>query len=89
MAVLNLKDMIKSFDGSGDVTVWLKKIKLVAKMQKIEDLASLIPLYLDGPAFAIFEQMEEGDKDNEESIEAALLSAFSMNCFQAWDALRQ
>ena len=47
-------------------------------MQKIEDLALLIPLYLDGPAFAVFEQMEEGDKDNEESIDAALLSAFSV-----------
>ena len=50
-----LQDMIRCFNGTGevDIVTWLAKVKLVAKLKKIEDLSALIPLYLDGAAFAV------------------------------------
>ena len=41
-------DMIKSFNGEGDVQAWISKAELVAKLTRIEDVASFIPLYLEG-----------------------------------------
>ena len=41
-------DMVKGFSGEGDLVAWLKKAKLVAKLAKIGDLASFVPLYLEG-----------------------------------------
>ena len=38
------KDVIPPFSGEGDVFGWIKKVKLVAKLQKVQDLASFIPL---------------------------------------------
>ncbi|XP_068237250.1 uncharacterized protein [Palaemon carinicauda] len=55
-------DMIKPFTGEGNVS-WLKKVTLVAKLQKIVDLASFIPLYLEGDALALY--LEMGDEDQE------------------------
>ena len=45
MASKVTSDMIKPFTGEDDVMAWLKKVKLVAKLQKIADLATLLPLF--------------------------------------------
>ena len=47
-------DMMQCFTGEGDVVAWLKKGKLVAKLMGIEDLASFLPLYLEGSALALY-----------------------------------
>ena len=31
---LKIGDMVKVFDGAGDVSVWFKKLKLVVQLQK-------------------------------------------------------
>ena len=49
--------MIKPFTGEGDVVSWIKKVQLVAKLQKVSDLASFIPLYLEGDALALYLEM--------------------------------
>ena len=85
MTTVKLQDIIRSFNGEGDVVEWLKKIKLVCKMQKIENIASLIPLFLQGSAFSVYEQMDEQDKENEDKIEEALLNAFSIDQFSAYE----
>ena len=41
----------------------------------------LIPLYLEGPAFAVYEQLDEEIKENADEIERVLLEAFSLNMF--------
>lgn len=42
MAKLKLSsNIIKPFHGDGDVVTWLKKLKLVARLHKIEDIANL------------------------------------------------
>ena len=90
-AMESAREMIKSFDGVSGVEVetWLRKIKLVAKLKKISDLHNFIPLYLDGAAFAIYDQLSDKDKDDAAKIEAALTSAFAQDSFGAYDVFRQ
>jgi zinc knuckle protein len=91
MTSVKIADVVKPFGGEGDVTVWLKKLKMVAKTQRRGEmeLAVLIPLFLEGPAYTVFDQMEEEDKEDANKIEKVLLEAFSLNAFQAYDMLRQ
>ena len=51
-------EMIRYFDGEGDLMAWLAKAKLVAKLAKISDLACFLPLYLEGDALAIYLEMQ-------------------------------
>lgn len=76
-------DMIKPFTGEGDVVSWIMKVKLVAKLQKITDVASLIPLYLEGDALAIYLEMKEKDQADADKIEATLKEAFTDGPFVA------
>lgn len=82
-------ECIKSYDGSADIATWLKKVKLVAKLKKVEHLEAFIPLYLDGPAFEVYDQLEDKVKDDGKLIEQALLEAFGMNKFSAYDSFRE
>ena len=52
------KDVIPPFSGEGDVVRWIKMVKLVAKLQKVQDLESLIPLFLHGDALALYLEMK-------------------------------
>ena len=82
-----VSDAIKPFTGEGDVVSWLKKVELVAKLQKISDLASLIPLYLEGNALALYLEMSETDKASAAKIEERLLEAFTDDIFTAYGKL--
>ena len=55
------KDVISPFSG-GDVVRWKKKGKLVAKLQKVQDLASFISLFLHGDALALYLEMSNEDQ---------------------------
>jgi hypothetical protein len=89
MTSIKLGDMVKPFDGSGNIVTWLEKVKLVCTMQKIGDLATVIPLFLEDAAFAVYLQMDAAKKTDAEEVEATLLAAFAMDCFQAYEAFRQ
>ena len=86
---IKVSDMVKTYDGSGDVSVWLAKVKLVISTQKLGDIATIVPLFLDGPAFAVYDQMEQADKKDGDKIQRCLLEAFSLNAFQAYDNFRR
>jgi RNase H-fold protein (predicted Holliday junction resolvase) len=79
---------IRTFEGRGDVATWLKKLELVAKIKKIKNIACLIPLYLEGDAFAVFDQLTDADKEDSEAIKKALRDAFGQNKFSAYDSFR-
>ena len=85
------KDMIKSFDGSSGIEVetWLRKIKLVAKLKKVDALHEFLPLFLEGAAFAIYDQLTDKDKEDGVKIEEALLNAFAQDNFGAYDSFRR
>ena len=55
-------DIIKPFFGEGDVVAWLKKVRLMAKLQQVDDVACLLPWYLEGDALALYMEMEEDDQ---------------------------
>ena len=84
-----LQDMLKPFSGheGEDVSAWLKKVKLVARLKKIDELSSLLPLYLESPAFAVFDQMTEENQAKSEEVEKVLMQAFALNAFSAFDVL--
>ena len=70
------KDVIPSFSGEGDVVGWIKKVKLVAKLQKVQDLASFIPLFLHGDALALYLEMSNALKNK------AQKGLSSLQCFR-------
>lgn len=80
-----IRDMIKCFDGSGDVSQWLAKVKLVSELNEIEEVSKIIPLFLEGAAFSVYAEMDAQDKDNAEKIEETLLLAFATNAFTAYE----
>ena len=55
-------DIIKAFSREGDVVLWLEKMRLMAKLQQVDDVASLLPLYLEGDALTLYMEMEEDDQ---------------------------
>ena len=90
MNEIKLHDVIKRFGGrvGEDVAVWFRQVKLVAKLRKIKDLAVVLPLFLDGAAFAVYEQLEDVDKENADKIESTLSEAFGVDSFQAYEEFR-
>jgi len=89
MAQVNVRlaDALAQFDGTGNLTEWLQKLERVAKLQKITKLADLLPLFLTGGAYAVYEGIPESDKEDYDKVKSALLNAFSPNRFDAFDEL--
>ena len=77
-------DIIKPFSGEGDMVVWLKKVRLVVKLQQVDDVGSLLSLYLGDDAWALYMEMEEDDQKQIEQIEAWLKEVFAVDAFAAY-----
>ena len=82
------KDVIPPFSGEGDVAGWIKKVKLVAKLQKVQDLASFIPLFLHEDALALYLEMSNEDQVWAEQIEMRLVTALTEGPFEAYEKLK-
>ena len=83
------KDVISPFSGEGDVVGWIKKVKLIAKLQKVQDLASFISLFLHGDALALYLEMSNEDQAWAEQIEMRLMTAFTEGPFEAYEKLQR
>ena len=66
-------------------SVWLKQAHLAKSLLKLKDLAIVIPLFLDGPAFAVYDQLKEEEKRDADKIELALRTVFACDKFLAYD----
>ena len=88
---IKANDILKCFDGTTDITSWLNKLKVVARLQAIENekLCDIIPLFLEGEAFAVYEHMPDGDKTDTLKVERALKEAFSLNPITAYELFKQ
>ena len=86
--VVKLHEVVKCFNGDEDVSTWLEKFELVANLRKMEKLEEVLPLFLEGPAFAVYSQMDTRDKKDATKIRAALLAAFAISPFQAYEEFR-
>ena len=85
-----MQSAVRVFNGSNcNVEEWLTKIKLVAKLKKIDDLSCLLPLYLEGPAFTIYNQLSDSEKADSEKIETVLKAAFGRDRFDAYDSFKR
>ena len=82
------KDVIPPFIGEGDVVRWIKKMKLVAKLQKVQDLASFIPLFLHGDALALYLEMSNENQVRAEQIEMRLMITLTEGPFEAYEKLK-
>ena len=58
---------------------------LAKSLLKLKDLAVVIPLFLDGPTFAVYDQLKEEEKREADKIELALRTAFACDKFLAYD----
>ena len=38
-------DLIDNYDGTGDFAQWLDKVEMVAKLQKVKELHTSVPLF--------------------------------------------
>ena len=80
-------EMIKPFNGEGDMTAWLQKVKLVAKLSKVTELESFIPLYLEDGALAVYLEMSVAEQSDAEKIEQRLVEVFTDGPFVAYNKL--
>lgn len=77
MAAKIAGDIVKPFSGDGDIVAWLKKVELVAKLQKVDDLALFIPLFLEGDALALYLELSSTEQKDAKKIQTALTTAFA------------
>ena len=82
-------DMVKAFNGEGDVVAWVTKVKLVAKLKKVDNVADFLPLFLEGNALALYLELSESEQASALQIEAKLLEAFADGPFVAFKKLMQ
>lgn len=51
----------------------------------LSDVKSFLPLFLQGPASAVYKQPLDEEKDDCDKMKAALLSNFGVNCYSAYE----
>ena len=83
-----VSDMVKVFSGEGDVCAWLQKVELVAKLTQVKNVAAFLPLYLEGSALAVYLELPDAEKEDEEIIKRKLVEAFSDSRFVAFEKLK-
>ena len=85
-----LSELIKCYENSseGDLSVWADKLELVARLQKISDLTTFLPLFLAGDAFAVYKKLTDEVKGDYGKLKKALLAAFSVSNYSAYEQLR-
>ena len=78
--------LIPEFDGSNyGVSEWLEKLELVCELSGVNDVASVAALRLVGGAFAVYQQLSSADRKEYATIKSALLSAFALDKYQAYE----
>ena len=69
---LKVTEVLNRYRRERDVSVWLKQAQLAKSLLKLKNLAVVMPLFLDGPDFAVYDQVIDEDKTDATKIEAAL-----------------
>lgn len=87
---VRLESVVKVYSGKEDGSFdgWCSKFELVAKLQKLDELQNVLPLFLGGSAFQIYDEMKEVDKKDFKKIKGALGKAFSLDSSSAYEQLK-
>lgn len=80
--------LIPRYDGKGDIDSWLCRAELIVQAQQ-ENPAVVIPVCLDGAAFAVYEHMSAADREDFSLIRTALTRAFGMSEYDAFAAFSE
>ena len=84
---IRFSDIIEKFDGTGDFSQWIDKLELVAKLQKIKDLESFVPLFLCGSAFDCYKAINEEDRSDYKKVKLILLEKYCSDPALAYEEL--
>lgn len=85
---VKLTDVIRAYDGTGDFSAWVSKFRLACELREILDgKHKLLPMFLEGSAFAVYKQLPQNKRDDFNLLVKALTAAFSEDCFSAYSAL--
>ncbi|KFD56609.1 hypothetical protein M513_02285, partial [Trichuris suis] len=78
--------LIPVFDGSSQpVAEWLEQLELICELSGIQDVSRIIPLRLVGGALAVYKQLPLEDRRKTEKIREALLRAFAVDSYVAYN----
>ena len=86
--LIKLTDVVRKFNGEEDVAAWLDRLELVAGLQKVDDLAAVIPMFLEGPAYDVYSQLSVEDKRSSTQLKKRLKAAFGVTPAQAFAAFK-
>lgn len=86
MANTKIFKFVQPFNGEGDVVQWLDKLTLVCTRLK-EDQAEVLPMLLEGAAFAVFSEMPDSKKNDGEAISTVLKGAYGISSISAFEQL--
>ena len=82
-SVIKLTDVVRRYSGDEDVVAWLDRLELVCELQKTGesslDMAIIIPMFLEGPAYDVYAQMNEAERTDACKLKKALKVAFGMS----------
>jgi len=59
MSNVKLTDVLRIFDGAGDVVEWLEKLELVMELKKIDEEHIVLPMFLEGSALAVYTELSK------------------------------
>lgn len=79
--------LIPEYTGEGSCSIeeWLEKVQLVCDLRSVTKIETVIPLRLGGSAFAVYQQLTKSQKGDAAAIKAALIGAFGLDKFSAYE----
>ncbi|CAB4058345.1 THOC1 [Lepeophtheirus salmonis] len=83
---LKIRHVIPKFNG-GDVNTWFKQASLAKDLLGIKGMSKIIPLLLEGNAYAVYDQLSNVDKKNESRIAKSPNKCITR--FEAYTELRK
>ena len=87
---MRLDTFLRPFRGySDDLQAFWSKFNVTADIQKWDDdskKAEKLPLFLDGEAYIVWDELSDADKKDLGKIKEALVAAFTMTAAQAYQA---
>lgn len=84
---VKVTDLVRMYNGDGNVVEWLNKFELVVTLRDIKEPATVVSLFLESSAFSIYNELSDSHKKGHESIKKVVIEAFSLNTFQAYEQL--
>ena len=80
--------LIPEFSGAATdmpIVEWVENVELVCELFAMKNVECVLPLRLQGGAFAVYRQLSAEQKADAEQIKQALITAYAADAFNAYD----